>query len=59
MVFFLPLPIAVAPPEVEQVPDGEQAPPGVAREERHEGHARLGGKRGVVVSFPKFNYDNS
>ncbi len=55
-ILFFFLPIAVASPEVQQVPHCEQAPPRPAREERNEGHAGRGGKRGVVVSKFKFKY---
>ena len=41
--------IAVASPEVEQVPDREQAPAGAAGEERHARLPRRGRQRGILV----------
>ena len=41
--------IAAASPEVEQVPDREQAPAGAAGEERHARIPRRGRQRGILV----------
>ena len=41
--------IAAASPEVEQVPDREQAAAGATREERHARLPRRGRQRGILV----------